>query len=317
MTSTEQKEQERAKDKQTRETNASIGDTLGTSETDINNATSSDLKPTGAAALQNRILNQGKTLLITILPALITIATQAGLSELKAQKPKLPDLCPNNDLLKSLIQKRNEIVNMLNQIGSSLNATAVTLTGVSLTYDIISNLILTTDAIIPIAESTLAATPPPALSGAPVVALSKLKDLIRDNKPKIDKYKSIIDNTSLAISLVSITITVIINILNSLDALLSKCDPTSNLVPISNNLSAIAEQQNNNTIGQTNPYSYKGFEFQIETVPYTPTVNRIKAVAINSSGIKLIETALSFTENQQTLIDELKFIIDKDNLKAN
>ena len=40
MTSTEQKEQERAKDKQTRETNASIGDTLGTSETDINNATS-------------------------------------------------------------------------------------------------------------------------------------------------------------------------------------------------------------------------------------------------------------------------------------
>jgi hypothetical protein len=315
MTSTEQKEQERAKDKQTRETNASIGDTLGTSETDINNATSSDLKPTGAAALQKRILNQGKTLLVTILPALITVATQAGLSELKAQTPKLPDLCPNSDLLKSLIQKRNEIVNMLNQIGSSLNATTITLTGVSLTYDIISNLILTTNTIIPIAESTLAATPPPALPGAPVVALSKLKDLIRDNKPKIDKYKSIIDNTALAISLVSITITVIVNILKSLDALLSKCDPTSNLIPVSNNLSNIAEQQQSNNI--TEQIKYKGFEFQIETVPYTPTVNRIKAVAINSSGIKLIETALSFTENQQTLINELKFIIDRDNLKAN
>jgi hypothetical protein len=315
MTSTEQKEQERAKDKQTRETNASIGDTLGTSETDINNATSSDLKPTGAAALQKRILNQGKTLLVTILPALITVATQAGLSELKVQTPKLPDLCPNSDLLKSLIQKRNEIVNMLNQIGSSLNATTITLTGVSLTYDIISNLILTTNTIIPIAESTLAATPPPALPGAPVVALSKLKDLIRDNKPKIDKYKSIIDNTALAISLVSITITVIVNILKSLDALLSKCDPTSNLIPVSNNLSNIAEQQQSNNI--TEQIKYKGFEFQIETVPYTPTVNRIKAVAINSSGIKLIETALSFTENQQTLINELKFIIDRDNLKAN
>jgi hypothetical protein len=315
MTSTEQKEQERAKDKQTRETNASIGDTLGTSETDINNAASSDLKPTGAAALQKRILNQGKTLLVTILPALIIVATQAGLSELKAQTPKLPDLCPNSDLLKSLIQKRNEIVNMLNQIGSSLNATTITLTGVSLTYDTISNLILTTNTIIPIAESTLAATPPPALPGAPVVALSKLKDLIRDNKPKIDKYKSIIDNTALAISLVSITITVIVNILKSLDALLSKCDPTSNLIPVSNNLSNIAEQQQSNNI--TEQIKYKGFEFQIETVPYTPTVNRIKAVAINSSGIKLIETALSFTENQQTLINELKFIIDRDNLKAN
>jgi hypothetical protein len=315
MTSTEQKEQERAKDKQTRETNASIGDTLGTSETDINNATSSDLKPTGAAALQNRILKQGKTLLITILPALITIATQAGLSELKARIPKPPDLCPNNDLLKSLIQKRNEIVSMLNQIGSSLNATTITLTGVSLTYDAISNIILATDIIVPISEDVLSAIPPTALPGAPIIALFKLKDLIRDNKPKIDKYKSIIDNTALAISLVSITITVIINILKSLDALLSKCDPTSNLIPVSNNLSNIAEQQQSNNI--TEQIKYKGFEFQIETVPYTPTVNRIKAVAINLSGIKLIETALSFTENQQTLINELKFIIDRDNLKAN
>jgi hypothetical protein len=314
MTSTEQKEQERANDKKTRELNNSTGDALSTNETDINNATSSDLKPTGAAALQKRILNQGKVLLLTIVPALITLATQAGLSELKSKIPKAPDLCPNNDLLKSLIQKRNDIVSMLNQIGSSINATAATLTGVSLTYDVISNIVLTTEGIIPIAESTLAAIVPPAVPGAPIVALSKLKDLIRDNKPKIDKYKSIIDNTALAVSLVSITITVIVNILKALDAFLSKCDPQSNLIPVSNTISNIAEQQNKIPQEQS---EYKGFQFQIETVPYSPTVNRIKAVAINFSGIKLIETALSFTENQQTLIDELKFIIDRDNLKAN
>ena len=62
--------------------------------------------------------------------------------------------------------------------------------------------------------------------------------------------------------------------------------------------------------------AYQGFIFKIEEVPFSPTVTRKKAVAYNQSGIALLETPLSFTANNQTLIDELKLIINRDNLKA-
>ena len=55
---------------------------------------------------------------------------------------------------------------------------------------------------------------------------------------------------------------------------------------------------------------------EIETIPYTPTVNRYRAVGKNQSGIVLTQTDLSFTLDPQILINELKLIIDKDNLKA-
>ena len=114
------------------------------------------------------------------------------------------------------------------------------------------------------------------------------------------------------IAIFSKTIQNITNLLNSLDTLIIGCNPTSTLNSLSD---TIVQTANSQTQADVNDGSYKGFSFQIEEVPFSPTVNRLKAIALNQGGIPLLETPLSFTTNRQTLIDELKLIIDRDNLK--
>ena len=65
-----------------------------------------------------------------------------------------------------------------------------------------------------------------------------------------------------------------------------------------------------------NDGTYKGFILEIETRPFTDRVNESRAVGKNKSDIIMISTEYSFASNPQVLIDELKFIIDRDDLKA-
>jgi len=72
---------------------------------------------------------------------------------------------------------------------------------------------------------------------------------------------------------------------------------------------------NGNDISLDNQ-TYQGFVIQIREVPFNSKIKRKRAVGLDKNGIVLVQTELSFTTNSQTLIDELKFIIDRDNLKA-
>lgn len=229
-----------------------------------------------------------------------------------------PGSCPDPVILQSIIEKRNNIVGKLNTVGQSLDVITTTYTGVSSFIDI-SIFVISNLKNIKIGVSTAAKAIPFGLPGAIPAALSDLGDasdkLTFDNlgNSKLQKQKDKIDSLVIPIALFSKIIQNIVALLNSLDALILACNDKASLDSLSETITQTASNQ---VQADANDGSYKGFTFQIEEVPFSSTVNRRKAIALNQQGVPLLETPLSFTTNNQTLIDELKLIIDRDNLKA-
>ena len=93
------------------------------------------------------------------------------------------------------------------------------------------------------------------------------------------------------------------------------CDPNSTLTLISDDVKSLGEL-NLKAQNTQNNTTYQGFILDTQIIPYTPTVNRTQAIGKNAQGIILIKGEPSFTSNNQTLINELKLIIDRDNLQA-
>jgi hypothetical protein len=226
--------------------------------------------------------------------------------------------CPDPVLLQSILDKRNNIVGFLNKFGLFLDTTTKTYAGVNITF----NTLLATIRGINlsrIATSTAAKAIPFGLPGAIPALLSDLGDLSDKltfnslGESKLVKRKQDLDTLAIALNIVSSFVKNVVTILNSLDAALSLClQPNQTPNPVSDNLQKIITDNQQSV----NDSTYQGFIFKIEEVPFSPTVTRRKAVVFNQSGIPLIETPLSFTTNDRTLIDELKLIIDRDNLKA-
>lgn len=88
------------------------------------------------------------------------------------------------------------------------------------------------------------------------------------------------------------------------------------LIPISADVISFVEQDVEETENSLLDTTYKGFNFEIEEIPFSPTVNRKRALAKNSDNITLLQSELSFTSTPNILIEELKFVIDRDNLRA-
>ncbi len=228
-----------------------------------------------------------------------------------------PGSCPDPIILQTIIEKRNNIVSKLNTVGKSLDVVTATYTGVSSFLDIVLFSITNLKNIR--TGLNQAAKLIPAIPGAAVSAINDLGDvtdrLTFDNlgNSKLQQQKDRLDSLVIPIALFSKVIQNIVTLLNSLDALILACNSNASLDNVSDTLLQTANSQ---TQAEVNDGSYKGFTFQIEEVPYSPTVTRRRALALNQSGITLLQTELSFTSNNQTLIDELKLIIDRDNLKA-
>ncbi len=224
---------------------------------------------------------------------------------------------------KNLFKLRGHPANL--KVGGVLNfeVLGTSITGLSFFLNTVLSIITTVD-LASIVTSVALKTPPASALPTPGVITTLLNDaqtLIRKvtfdqyGNSKLSKYQSVLAGSALILSIIGNYILTAVEALKLIDNVLQTCDPNNTLPPITKSVQSIADAQlqAQQTINQT---TYNGFIIEIEEVPYTPTVNRRRAIGKNQQGINLIQTELSFTTDNLTLINELKLIIDRDNLKA-
>jgi hypothetical protein len=277
----------------------------------LNNATPDYIKAQGTDALPQLLMVLGDQIPVIIQPALDVL--QKEIIE------KYQDTCPDSSVLNEIINRRNNILLSLNKVGKIIKTTTTVLTGISTALSVLQGINTSIDA------SKIAARIAAALNPALAVALptvlatldtSKLNlNLTPEFQSKINKYKTIVSAASLSLSIINVFVVTAIKTLESIDFTILKCDPTATLEPISDEIKllSISQVKASQTI---NEMTYQGFIFEIEEIPFNDKINRKRALGKNSQGITLVQTELSFTSDPQTLINELKLIIDRDNLKA-
>jgi hypothetical protein len=140
----------------------------------------------------------------------------------------------------------------------------------------------------------------------------------QDGSPKLPPISGGINAITMQIALFSAILRKATGLISGLSSLLSNCLPEGQKNEVEQ-ISATTQQYvdyGNDNYNNYDNSTYKGFVIKMEEVPFTPTVNRRRAVGYTTNGVPLIQTELSFSTNNQTLVTELKLIIDRDNLKA-
>tara|TARA_R110000803_G_scaffold7938_4_gene25520 strand:- start:943 stop:1806 length:864 start_codon:yes stop_codon:yes gene_type:complete len=279
----------------------------------IQNAIPDGLKEKGLAVLGTVVTNQAMVFADKMIPTL------------EKKLEEFDEGCPTPEEIKKIINIRNNITQQANSISKTLDKVTKTVNKTSATVNTLVGIIKGLKFGKVAASAALKLIP--LAPGAASAALTDVDELITnktfdiEGNSKITPVKSALDGVSVPLALISFYIANFIRILNLLDVAIEKCqsEVTStpiSLTPVSDELIEISEIQ---TQAEESPNlsTYNGFVLEIEVVPYSPTVDRRRALGKNQSGIVMIQTELSFTPIDQVMINELKFIIDRDNLRAN
>ena len=285
---------------------------------------------TGDLKIIQLILNKGKSLVASLIPVILSQAKQLGITNLGQANEKLPDVCPSQEVLDKVLNIRNSLVTSLNSSSESIQTLGITISGLATLADV-QTLLVNTLSITKTGAS-LAAKVLPIVPGAVPALLSDLEDLKNSilftatGGPKLERITSVLNSGTLALANVNQQLIKIINLLNSIDSVLKKCNPDIELTSLNSALSdlqSVTTQSATTTTPvvdstlQPSTNNYKGFTLEIQESQFSENLVQKIGVAKNASGIILLKTSPSFTNNPQTLIEELQFIINRDNLKAN
>jgi len=302
----------------------------------ISNSVTEDSRPKGLQKVGQLLVNSAKNLAKSFVPVALNMIKQLGveqfeveLNKLKAEHPEWNEdqlkaevkklLCPTKEQLDLIIKQRDGLV-------EKLNATGVQLDSLSIAINFGANFaetLLTLKKVLKTANFTLnqASKAIPLIPGAVVSLgndLNTAADAITfkpDGTPNIPPLAINAAQVSPAVASVQSIIVKCVDLLDRIDTLILLCNPNATLSPLSDSIDNIYANESLAEISD-NSNTYKGFVLEIETRPYTPRVNESRAVGKNKSGIVMTYTDWSFASDTKVLINELKFIIDRDNLKA-
>jgi hypothetical protein len=226
--------------------------------------------------------------------------------------------CADIDTLKEAVRVRNLLNEELGKLGSYYNLTNESINQLSdfLSGQINASKLLKSIRAITAQASKFIPSPPgvPGIVTSTLSDVSAVVDLIIFSalgQPKLAKAKATVDNGLMFLSISAQALKTLLGPLRILDQILVKCGQTIDPIPDS----IVQLEQLNQTENFAGSSNYKGFTLEIREEPFSNTVTRRKAVAINSQGVVLVETPLSFTTLEQVLLDQVKFIIDSQNLK--
>ena len=289
---------------------------------DIKKTTPDYEKPKGLDKVGAVILDKSLDLRQLLIPAITSTITTFGvtninklLSDPKAVNNLTTVICPSDQKLLQLVALRNKYTTQVNTFLSSIDRISKITTTVGESINIINIALNTLTTVTRVANLFLLGAI--AAPGPIVSAQFVSKDLENILKPKLIKYtRNIQYLTSVVQIVVSILIT-ITKLLAILDELIVRCAKTKNLplTALNNELAQLGNLQLQDL--QTSIEKYKGFTFEIlaDTSSDLDYPKRY-AVARDKFGVIVLKGESSYTPNPTILIEELKFIIDRDNLKG-
>lgn len=221
--------------------------------------------------------------------------------------------CPSQSNLQRAIDKRNRLTSQLNQIFITLATNA------SLAY-IFQQLSLAFKQVKISVSSIPLPLGSPSGIGVPYAVVSKIQeieDLLKNLDKEFDK-----SSKNLLISLIFLlaALIIILLILSLIDQSIEKCvseNEFKNLDLVEINQQLLDISQNQSLEGQPQEAFIQGFEISvIDTNSGVGDLRRRQAVAKDSRGIIIVRGKPSFSAADQILIEELKYYIQSNNLKA-
>ena len=316
-------------------------------EKETSENTPEDLKPKGSQKLGELAGNITKILLKVTIPSILNIIEQTALDTFEDRKLKVLEelgineqleqlssltdpvklkevtdrLCPTQDVLENIIRQRDGIVEFLNNQQVKVNSLS---TSVNVVGDFADGLQETS------AGAALSAFITNQLAKVAVIGpvIAPLRSIItdldvvnqaiifkKDGNPRIPPLRGAVSNFSVPLNQVNTIITKIVLAVAPIDEIILLCAPNTTLNTLSTDVLATitvqlsAEETEDGAL-------YKGFRLKIEERPYTDTTTQRRAVGVNTSGVVLISGEYSFASDPNVLLNEIKFLIDRDNLKA-